>query len=408
MKKSLKIISIITFIILASVMFTVTVSAEDATITVGSATGRSGDTVSVPVNISGQPTITGYDMTIEFDITKLQYTGYTRGQFDFDLNIVTNVNNANKDGRITFSVAKSDLEDFTLEDGVLSTLRFTILAGKGDTMLEITDLKFVKANNDEVPSKSVNGKITIEVDQYKVTFDDTDDYTITVKAGEEAIASGTSVDDGTELTITVTPASADKVLDKISVNGTAITGTTYKVAGEDVNITATVKDKPTEQYTVTFTDTADYTITVKDGDKPITSGTKVDDETELTITVTSLSADKVLDKILVNGTAISGTTYTVAGADANITAALKDKPVVKLGDVNYDGKIDADDATAVFEYIMRRKLPEKVTVDEDMFLEAANIIKTGETDGKPIIDIEDLMAISRYIKGVPGPLGLPE
>lgn len=135
---------------------------------------------------------------------------------------------------------------------------------------------------------------------YTVTYSNPDNGTIAVtKNGNSGVSSGAAVDDGTPLTITVTPNSGHAV-ESITVNGTTYTsftggdftdqgnGTivgTYTVNGADVTISAVMKSSSSTARTIYFKNTADWT-TVKayywggnpntgSGDFPGNSMTKV-------------------------------------------------------------------------------------------------------------------------------------
>lgn len=120
---------------------------------------------------------------------------------------------------------------------------------------------------------------------YTVTYSNPDNGTIAVtKNGNSGVSSGAAVDDGTPLTITVTPNSGHAV-ESITVNGTTYTsftggdftdqgnGTivgTYTVNGADVTISAVMKSSSSTARTIYFKNTAGWTtvnahIWVKDG-----------------------------------------------------------------------------------------------------------------------------------------------
>ena len=101
-----------------------------------------------------------------------------------------------------------------------------------------------------------------EPEMYIVTIDDVDHVTITVKAGDVVITSGTEVEDGTVLTVTY---EVEKGYKLVSSSGTTVT-----VEGGNVSITATVEpvpvtgiqiDKPTLSLKVGGTETISATVT---------------------------------------------------------------------------------------------------------------------------------------------------
>lgn len=80
-------------------------------------------------------------------------------------------------------------------------------------------------------------------DQFTITFPETiENGTLTVNAGEKVITNGEKVDNGTELTITATPAEG-YILDYLKINDTPLTESTYTVT-EDVAITVAFSKEP--------------------------------------------------------------------------------------------------------------------------------------------------------------------
>lgn len=71
---------------------------------------------------------------------------------------------------------------------------------------------------------------------------------------------------------------------------------------------------------VTFSNSTSATVTVKDGSTAITSGSKIKKGTVLTITATAKTGYNT-PKAFVNGTQLSGTSYTVGDVDAVITVS---------------------------------------------------------------------------------------
>ena len=143
--------------------------------------------------------------------------------------------------------------------------------------------------------------VTVEVTFKKV------DYTITVNAGTGGTASAdqTGANYGDQITVTAT-ADAGYTLDKITVNGEEITGTTFEMPAADVTVEVTFKK-------------VDYTITVSD----VTGGTVTASKTaanygdEIIITVEPEAGYK-LGAISVDGTVITGTSFTMPAKNATV------------------------------------------------------------------------------------------
>ena len=74
MSKRQRFVATILAICLITVLIPATVMAETpVTVTVGNASGKPGDTVTVPINMAGNTGIGGIQMTIAFDNNRLEY-----------------------------------------------------------------------------------------------------------------------------------------------------------------------------------------------------------------------------------------------------------------------------------------------------------------------------------------------
>ncbi len=153
----------------------------------------------------------------------------------------------------------------------------------------------------------------IPVAQHTVTYDTPDNGTLTVMAGSSAVASGASVDTGTDIVITATPA-ADYELATLTVNGQPFTnGGTHTVNGA-TTIACSFELISVAQHTVTYTTPENGTLTVMAGSNAVASGTSVDTGTDIVITATP-AADYELAMLTVNGQPFTnGGTHTVNGA----------------------------------------------------------------------------------------------
>ena len=141
--------------------------------------------------------------------------------------------------------------------------------------------------------------------KHTITYTQPTNGTLTVKNGSHIIHSGDSAEYGTVLTVEATPAQGYK-LDSIKVNGARISGLSFTV-----NSNSTVEAYFSKmKYTVTYTQPANGTLTVKDGNQTIVSGSSVEYGTVLTFEATPAQGYK-LNNIKVNGARISGLSFTV-------------------------------------------------------------------------------------------------
>ncbi|MBQ8164201.1 MAG: dockerin type I repeat-containing protein [Clostridia bacterium] len=141
-------------------------------------------------------------------------------------------------------------------------------------------------------------------------------YTVsvgTVSNGSLTLNPTGTVDYGTTVTVVAT-ATTGYALSEILVNGTAIEGTTFTVTADSV-VTATFTKI---QYTVSVG-------TVSNGTVTLSATGAVDYGTTITVTATANEGYE-LSEILVNGTAITGTTFTVT-ADSEVTATFTETVV---------------------------------------------------------------------------------
>ncbi len=146
---------VLSLLIVLSMLFALSAAAHAAnepTISVGSAEGVAGDTVSIPVSFLGNPGICSYSLTVSYDSTVLRLDGITPndevgGNFAFTKKAVWY---NSKD--VTFS-------------GTFLTLEFTILDGAedGDTTVSVSynSGDICNYNEDDVNFTVTPGKITV-------------------------------------------------------------------------------------------------------------------------------------------------------------------------------------------------------------------------------------------------------
>ena len=138
-----------------------------------------------------------------------------------------------------------------------------------------------------------------------VTYNQSAGGTFTLKNGSQYVISGSSVTEGTVLTVEATPAQGYK-LDSIRVNGTRISGLSFMV--EDNTTVEAFFSKV--KHIITYNQSVGGTLTVKDGTQTIVSGGSVEYGTVLIVEATPAQGYK-LNSIKVNGARISGLSFTV-------------------------------------------------------------------------------------------------
>lgn len=145
----------------------------------------------------------------------------------------------------------------------------------------------------------------VEPANYTITYNQSAGGTFKIKKGTQDITSGSSVMGGVELTVEATPNIGYQV-DSIKVNGVRITGVSFMVQG---NTTVEVFWGEAE-YMVTYNQSAGGTFRLLNGSQEVTTGSDVAYGTVLTVEATPDPGYR-LDAIKVNGTRISGVSFTV-------------------------------------------------------------------------------------------------
>lgn len=184
------------------------------------------------------------------------------------------------------------------------------------TAVPKTGYKFVEWKSDDVtitdstftmPAKEVEITAVFEEkapDEFDITVAKATNGTVTVKGGKTASVKDETID------LVITPDKGYEV-DTVKVNGEAITGTSFTMPEKDVTIEVTFKKST---YTVTVAAAANGTVTAD----------KATAQMGDTVTVTATpDKDYELSKITVNGTAITGSTFTMPAENVTVTAEFK-------------------------------------------------------------------------------------
>lgn len=192
--------------------------------------------------------------------------------------------------------------------------------------------------NEATATKTFDVTVTVTIPEFNVTINQpADGGTLAVTINDEAFTGG-KVQQGKTLVIVPTAVDANHELVAILVNGTkldAVEGV-YSVTVNDAEVTITATFHEIKYVTVSIEETiANGSVTVKVGEDALDTTKQYRDGTVLTITATPANADYKLVEIKVNGTAITGTTYTIAETDTEvvITATFAEKyPAMSIAD----------------------------------------------------------------------------
>ena len=251
-------------------------------------------------------------------------------------------------GRDEYNVIYNQSEGGTFR--ILSDLQEIIVSGdmvdKGKTLtIEVTPAqhyKFdsIKVNNIRLEGFSfiVEENSTVEVYfskmKYTVTYTQPANGMFMVEDGWSPVSSGSSMEYGKVLTVNATPSHGYK-LDSVRVNGTRISGLSFTV---NDNITVEVFFGK-KKHLVIYTQPIGGTFKVKNGSQEVASGSSVEYGTVLTFEATAAEHYK-FDSIRVNGTRISGLSFTVTD-NTNIEVFFgKQSYTVTYNSNMYSGKIE--------------------------------------------------------------------
>ena len=140
---------------------------------------------------------------------------------------------------------------------------------------------------------------------YTITYNQSTNGTFKVKNGTQEVASGSSLQEDTELTIETTPDPFYR-LDSIKVNGVRIKGFSFRL-GDNTTLEVFFGR---DAYKVTYEQSTGGTFRILNGTQEIASGSLVDKGTVLTVEATP-NAGKKFDFIKINYKNIAGNSFKV-------------------------------------------------------------------------------------------------
>ncbi|NLY44357.1 MAG: hypothetical protein GX066_10465 [Clostridiaceae bacterium] len=137
------------------------VFAANPIVTVGTATGKPGETVSIPVTLTDNSVIAGYQLSITYDPSKVIAKNVVFNPNQRQGGSSQNLNTA-AEGYIRIAYAASE----PLFEGLIFTVSFEIKEGApgGEVAVEMTGERFDDVNADKVPVTVIQGKIIVEAD----------------------------------------------------------------------------------------------------------------------------------------------------------------------------------------------------------------------------------------------------
>ena len=153
-----------------------------------------------------------------------------------------------------------------------------------------------------MPASNVTVSATFRAIEYTITTASVSNGTLSTNVTKATI--------GTTITVTATPNAGYKLV-SITVNGTVFSGNTFTMPAGNVTVGATfVAEK--------------YSITVNtDGNGSATASLSVANMGDVITIAVTPNENYELDKVLVNGSAISGLSFTMPASNVTVSATFK-------------------------------------------------------------------------------------
>ncbi len=210
-----------------------------------------------------------------------------------------------KSNNDAYGTASANVKEAAENDTV--ELSYTAAKGYKFSKWESEDVTVAKDGTFTMPAKEVTVTAVFEElppDEYAINITKPVNGKVSVKDGASSAVKNTVID------LVITPDKGYEV-DTVKVNGEAITGTSFTMPEKDVTVEVTFKKST---YTVTVAAAANGTVTAD----------KATAQMGDTVTVTATpDTDYELSKITVNGTAITGNTFTMPAENVTVAAEFK-------------------------------------------------------------------------------------
>lgn len=226
----------------------------------------------------------------------------------------------------------------TLPVGTLVTVTATSAEGYELEGIYVNNVKLTGVNFTLTGESTIEAKVKPKsptIVKYTVTIVEQENVTVTLKGDDDAtIPSGTSLPEGTVVTVTATPALGYELVE-INLNGDKLEGNTFTVACES-EIKAVVKKTPTgkEKYAVKVLAQSNVSVRLFDESGAIIpSGTLVLEGTTVTVEVRPDDGYE-LEGIYRNDEKLDGNTFVVAG-ESVVKAIVRAAPPVEPSVTKY-------------------------------------------------------------------------
>ncbi|MBQ9514264.1 MAG: hypothetical protein IJR66_04735 [Clostridia bacterium] len=250
--------------------------------------------------------ISGYNQTVDKSIS-FKVTNTTGGVVTLKYKAPDPANPDNDDSAIYF--------DFEIPAGASEyEVKTNINGDTGKSMPSLSSITLFIGNTTGRGSIVIVPKLSNEVIKYgnDINIENPTGATITAKVDGKAV---TSAQEGDVVTLSYVLSNSEAYnFGNFTLNGTAIEGNTFTMPDEDVTVSATV-NKVKNVITITQTNAGTITATVE-GAKVTAAAQGV----EVTLNVNNIKEGYALNEFKVNGTAISGNTFTMPSTDVTVSA----------------------------------------------------------------------------------------
>lgn len=227
MKQISKIMAIVTaFIILVS-MLVLPANAADVNYSVTSASGATGDKITVTVKLSSSVQIWGANVSLGYNSSELQYVSHSQG------GIVSGGSLVHKGSSVNFSGM------YNAKSGTVFTVTFKILKSSGTSKLTLTSSENTDSNGTTHTCSTSGGTVTISK---AVTGISLNRSSVTLKKGETSdLVATVTPSDATNKTVTYSSSNAKVATVNSSGKITAVGGGTATITAKAGGKTATCK-----------------------------------------------------------------------------------------------------------------------------------------------------------------------
>ena len=190
-------------------------------------------------------------------------------------------------------------------------------------------LRSYKANFTAEKATTISATFKRKIEKVTITYKPATNGNLVVKKGANTLASGTSVEKGTQLTVVAT-ANQGYELEALMINNKKVENPTFDpalrsykanfTAEKATTISATFKRK-IEKVTITYKPATNGSLVVKQGANTLASGASVEKGTQLTVVATANQGYE-LEALMINNKKVENPTFdpTLRTYKANFTA----------------------------------------------------------------------------------------